>query len=542
MDKDTLTLAVDTPDNRLAIAVARNSSDPDGQDFIETNRIFETVFQGVRSEHQLLNLITTRSENKTLLQFNDCPWELLEVKINRTDTLYLLKNISFEMLALKRLKDQLKELTEFQELYSAILDKELPVGVLIIDDDYNVIFGNRTLKRLFNLPTRLKLSKCYNYVKEIKPCSDCILESIRTGKRNKKTFTTEDNRMVTAEVHPMKKKFIITFRDTTKEISLIHQIKQQQEDLEAANRRVERQNDILKRLSNISIRIGQLRDMDTVLETVIADVTQTFDCIKGAILLFDKEERGKIKNACFSKNIGNREQKTILKSIKARGDSADGELGRYVTQDMSDHSKLVGRVFLYQPRQHIDPYVLELFLRQIIVYLSNLELQRKLEAVAQTDSLTGVFNRYYFDKRLKEEIELSQRFGQPLSLILIDINGLKQLNDSIGHEAGDKLLNETARLLNRNTSSFDSIYRIGGDEFVILYSNCPENELDVMIEMLKEVQNTASLQHNGKTFPLRFSVGGECSSRVAHSRLKDEADKQMYVHKAEYYKNREKYR
>lgn len=542
MDKDTLTLAVDMPDNRMAIAVARNTGDSGGQNFIETNRIFSTVFPGVRSENQLLQLVTTRSENKTLVHYNDSPWEMLELKINDTDTLFMLKNISFEVLALKKLKDQLQELTEFQELYSAILDKELPVGVLIIDNDFNVIFGNRTLKRLFHIHSRMKLTKCYNYVKELKPCSDCILDGIRSGNRNKKTFTTEDNRKVTAEVHPMKDKYIITFRDTTKEIDLIRQIKKQQEELEEANRRVERQNDILKRLSNISIRIGQMRDMDTVLEAVIADVSEAFDCIKGAILLFDEEERLKIKNACFSRNIRKRERMVIIKSIEGGDEPGSGKLSRYITQNMSDHGKLVGRIFLYQPRQDIDPSVLELFLRQIIVYLSNLELQRKLEAVAQTDSLTGVFNRYYFDKRFKEETELSQRFGQPLSLILADLNGLKEVNDTAGHEAGDKLLNETASLLTQNTSTFDSIYRIGGDEFVILYSNCPENELAIMMDLLKEIQKAASIEHNGVTYPLRFSVGGECSTRVAHDRLKDEADKQMYAHKAEYYKNREKYR
>jgi diguanylate cyclase (GGDEF)-like protein len=556
-----LTLKVDTPGNTLAIAVGGTSP---GQNFIAANRIFSTVFPDIPNPRQLLEFTESEGEDKTILKYNESTWELLTLKINRDTLFYLLKNISYEKLVLARIKKQLKELTDTHTFYAEILEKELPVGVLIINDNYDVSYANHTLKRFFRIPARVRLQKCYNYVKEIKPCQDCVLKGIQKDKRkNKKTFTVEgDNRLVTAEIHLVGDKYIIIFRDTTKEIKLIKEIKKQQAELESANKMIADQNNILRRLSTINIRIGQMRDLEAILETMIHAIIETFSCEKGAILLFN--ETGKIKNAHFTEKVHEAEQDIIIKNIDAsiektardseknlenipgKMDIAAEETGKnpaaYKIQDMFHKKKLIGRIFLHQPGKVIDRSVLELFLNQVSVYLENLELQRKLEEVAQTDALTGVFNRYYFEKQFREERELSQRFGQPLSLILIDLNGLKAINDSDGHEAGDQSLRETARFLREHVSFFDTIYRVGGDEFIILLSNCPANHLQIMVEMLKEVQSIASFQYNEKNLPISFCLGGACSTEIEHRQLKDEADRRMYLDKEKYYKMHKKYR
>ena len=218
------------------------------------------------------------------------------------------------------------------------------------------------------------------------------------------------------------------------------------------------------------------------------------------------------------------------------------KFNNYIVQEMFNREKFIGRIFLYQPRKTIDSSILELFLNQVGGYLENLELQQKLEEVAQTDGLTGVFNRYYFDKRFAEEKELSLKFGQPLSLILVDVNGLKELNDVVGHEAGDTLLSETATLINANIRDSDSIYRIGGDEYIIMLSNCTTDQLEKTMTRLKEIQRSSTFQLNGETYNIRFSLGGACSEEIPHEQLKDESDKRMYVDKENYYKTHKKYR
>jgi diguanylate cyclase (GGDEF)-like protein len=545
-----LQLETDSPGNVFAMAMG-NGAEHD--EFITFNIIFANFFPGIRTTAQLRALITNKSENKTVVMFNDGCWELLEFFINDKEILFLLKNISFEMLALKQLKKQLKELSSSNDMFTKILGKELPVGIMVVDKSYNVSFVNHTLKGFFSIPFRLNLKKCYNYVKGIRPCESCIMESVKIDNhKNKKTFILNNgSRMVTSQIHPAGDDFIIIFRETTKEINLIKEIKKQQEALENANGRIAEQNGILKGLSNINVRMGQMRNLDAILEMVVDSITGTFVCEKAAILLFN--ETGKIKNAHFTSSIDDWERNSIIDSIVSN--SSQGVSGipihqsepiynpdDYTIQDMFNREKLIGRLYLHKPEKAVDQSILELFLMQVSSYLENLELQRKLEEIAQADGLTGVFNRYYFDKRFEEESDLSRRFGQPLSLILVDVNGLKEVNDNVGHEAGDMLLEQTARLLNSNISSFDSIYRIGGDEFVILMSNCAENQLQVMMNMFKELQEVASFDYQEQQFPIRFSLGGSCSTEVQHKLLKDESDKRMYQDKENYYKTHRKYR
>ena len=560
MNLKELVITVDMADNPVAIAIASGAEE---NPFIASNRIFSTVFPSILSPKQLRTLISNKTENKTVIEHNNGYWELLDIKLNTTDSLFILKNISFEMMALKQLKIQLSETSSSFRMYSDILEKDFPIGVMIVDKQFNVIYANQKLKQIFHVPSLVNLQKCYNYFKELKPCDECIVLGILSDKKKKRTFSSDDNRMITAEVHPLDEKFIITFRDTTREIHLIKEIKRQHEELQNANNRIADQNDILKRLSNINIRIGQMKNLESILETVVNSIIETFSCKKGAILLFS--ESGKIKNAYFSFLISPEEKNVIIKRIDIDTykhqpeDSTENSnpdenltqvreepgiikiLDNFFTQDMKRKDIFIGKIFLSHPLKPIDQSVLELFLSQVTVYLDNLELNRKLEEVAYRDALTGVFNRYYFGKQFEEERELSLRFGQPLSMILIDVNGLKEVNDTAGHEAGDLMLRHIVALLGQHVP-VESIYRLGGDEFVLLLPNCPEHRMNSLIEKLKKVQQETEIKINKQTFYPRFCLGGACSTEFSHDRLKDEADKQMYSDKTEYYKNHKKYR
>ncbi len=100
----------------------------------------------------------------------------------------------------------------------------------------------------------------------------------------------------------------------------------------------------------------------------------------------------------------------------------------------------------------------------------------KLEFMSQTDGLTGLFNRQHLDKRLSEEIHRAQRYSHPLSLIMFDINNFKHINDTFGHIAGDKILQNTASIINVVLRDTDIAGRFGGDEFIIILT---ETSIDV---------------------------------------------------------------
>ncbi len=91
-----------------------------------------------------------------------------------------------------------------------------------------------------------------------------------------------------------------------------------------------------------------------------------------------------------------------------------------------------------------------------------------LEHRSITDPLTGLFNRYHFDATLKREIARCRRYGAPLSLLLVDVDRLKPLNDRHGHQAGDRALGRVAAAIQRSLRSTDIASRIGGDEFAII--------------------------------------------------------------------------
>jgi len=100
-------------------------------------------------------------------------------------------------------------------------------------------------------------------------------------------------------------------------------------------------------------------------------------------------------------------------------------------------------------------------------------LQEKLRDLAVRDPLTGLFNRRYMEETLRRELSRSAREDRPLSLVMIDIDRFKQLNDTYGHPAGDLVLKELAALLLRHLRSEDIVCRFGGEEFVAILPGAP---------------------------------------------------------------------
>lgn len=98
-------------------------------------------------------------------------------------------------------------------------------------------------------------------------------------------------------------------------------------------------------------------------------------------------------------------------------------------------------------------------------------LNRQLEHLATQDALTGLDNRRVYDRELTAQLALFQRTGKPFALIVADIDHFKQVNDSLGHDAGDQVLKEIGQQLRINTRDFDTLARIGGEEFAFILPN-----------------------------------------------------------------------
>jgi diguanylate cyclase (GGDEF)-like protein/PAS domain S-box-containing protein len=144
-------------------------------------------------------------------------------------------------------------------------------------------------------------------------------------------------------------------------------------------------------------------------------------------------------------------------------------------------------------------------------------LNELLERQATTDLLTGISNRLKFNDRLDMELCRSKRFGTPLSLIMFDIDNFKSINDSNGHDTGDRVLREIAGLVSRNLRLHDLIARWGGDEFIIIVANTGEEGAVQLAEKLRELIEKYS-------FPDVGSV--QCSFGVTDY-IKDETSGQI---------------
>lgn len=111
----------------------------------------------------------------------------------------------------------------------------------------------------------------------------------------------------------------------------------------------------------------------------------------------------------------------------------------------------------------------------------------ELEKNALTDQLTSVANRRFFDIKLKEEVSMARRYNSMFSLLLLDIDHFKKINDTYGHDVGDSVLSWFSNLIQRQIRESDILCRIGGEEFAIIL---PESRLDNAIRVSKKLNKT----------------------------------------------------
>lgn len=134
--------------------------------------------------------------------------------------------------------------------------------------------------------------------------------------------------------------------------------------------------------------------------------------------------------------------------------------------------------------------------------------QEKLERLANLDSLTGLYNRRVILHRLDERIKYVRRYGEELSLIMLDIDHFKKVNDQYGHLIGDEVLEEIAVLVQRNIRDTDVVGRYGGEEFIIilLKTGLP-SAVDVAERVRKAIEAAEMKDSEGNVFSVTVSEG-----------------------------------
>jgi diguanylate cyclase (GGDEF)-like protein len=167
---------------------------------------------------------------------------------------------------------------------------------------------------------------------------------------------------------------------------------------------------------------------------------------------------------------------------------------------------------------------------QAAVALRNAALLTEVEHLATRDGLTGLANRRLFEETLQREAARSHRRRAPLALVVIDVDHFKDVNDTVGHQAGDAVLREVAQAMVANTKASDLPARYGGDEFVVLLPDCATGDALVVAERLR-----AAIARDVTAVPVKVSagVGAMPENAGTGDRLVAAADAALYAAKRE---------
>ncbi len=161
-------------------------------------------------------------------------------------------------------------------------------------------------------------------------------------------------------------------------------------------------------------------------------------------------------------------------------------------------------------------------------------LEQSLKEQTRLDGLTGIFNRRYLDKRLDEEYTRFKRSGRVFSLMMLDIDHFKQVNDNYGHPFGDLVLKELAALCNDIVRGSDIVARFGGEEFsVVLLDTEAEGAMIFAERLRKKVEELSFRNNEGLSLSITISLGVTTVTKDIESsaHLIEEADKALYSSK-----------
>jgi diguanylate cyclase (GGDEF)-like protein len=439
-----------------------------------------------------------------------------------------------------------------------ILLKNLPDGIAIISRDRSVMESNLFLRE--KLPQRAHREtqiKCFEIFNRKDPCQTCPLENAMTD-TSQLIGHEHGNEHITENFIPLDDGAgaLLVFKDDTNKIKLIKQIKAQQQQLNE-------QKDLFMELSDLMLIMQQPeQNVSGVAQKVLEAMLSKTGGTKGILIVEDLRKgviwlqisigielnqiqgliRAYLSNPTRKDEIFVFNQEVL--PLTAPGDkwlqlpinsSGDGQIGILLLNQDSPPSS---------PCCWLETgSIIDLYFKPFLSWIQNKLLLKKLEERASIDGLTGLYNRHYFEMALAEEIAKNKDHGIHFSIIVADLNGLKFINDTYGHQAGDELIKAAAMILREGFRETDVPARIGGDEFYILLPNTALNSASKVLERMEKTFKEKELAiTEGVSVQIDCSFGVAGSDRYPPDKVVEAADKEMYANKEHYYAERQRYR
>ena len=179
-----------------------------------------------------------------------------------------------------------------------------------------------------------------------------------------------------------------------------------------------------------------------------------------------------------------------------------------------------------------DIALIELFSQLIGASIGNIKLFERTQRQAITDGLTGLVNHKTFYEILEKELWRSRRYGGQISLIMVDVDNLKKINDVYGHRAGDKAIKEISKRIKKCIRQIDTAARYGGDEFAVILINTSIIDASVVAKRMLDMVSQTPASWNNEQIALSISVGlCQYDAQATPEDLTNRSDQALYLAK-----------
>jgi len=248
-------------------------------------------------------------------------------------------------------------------------------------------------------------------------------------------------------------------------------------------------------------------------------------------------------NPAFERLLGYATDEIVGQNPKVlQGPDTDDTTRENIREAMASGERIRTQILNYTKDGHplwMDINIVPIFNEQgQLAYFAAIErdltehkmLQARLEILASTDALTGLPNRQAFTGRANKEFSRSNRYSRPLSLIMIDVDHFKSINDQYGHAAGDHVLTNVGRILGDGLRDSDVLARIGGEEFVLLLPDTPMINAEYVAERMRLGLEVTPIKYQDLelTITASFGVASISSQDETLDQMLARADQAMY--------------
>lgn len=171
--------------------------------------------------------------------------------------------------------------------------------------------------------------------------------------------------------------------------------------------------------------------------------------------------------------------------------------------------KLLGAICLYhaQPDQFFSSKIFDIILEELRILMRMKWLYSETKYLTIIDSLTGLYNRRYFQQSIEREFSRAKRYGNHLSIAMIDIDHFKYINDTCGHQFGDKVLVEISTTFKDSLRRTDYISRYGGEEFILILPETDKENAYIPLERIRQKIESTSVSLDNKSIKVTVSIG-----------------------------------